>query len=393
MLVQRFDNAQIPSERVSIGGGGIRFGAQLTRSGVFEYTRADGTKVREYRPPDEVERADALASIEDIPVTVGHPPAGVSPDNFQRVAVGHVRNASRRDGKGVVIGGSVVVHRKDAVEGVKARKLVETSMGYGCRLDATPGVTSEGESYDVVQRDMTYNHLALLRAGAARLGTRVDSSEPDAGGFVMRLDSNGDQLAPDDSHGTSDDFTDTKAPIMKVTIKKDGKDHEVESGSPEHVAYLSARADAAEARLAAVSQEVETFKADAAERARATLETTARGVLGKSKDGKERKFDGKSDREVKAEVIAKRLPAIKLDGKDDAYVDHMFDAALAVSPSAPAAPKRGSQALVNAFSTSGARGDAADDDEDEDDKGKSKPAFLKKAEEMKAKKDSLHERS
>jgi hypothetical protein len=375
VLVQRFDTAKIPTRRDSLGSGGLRFTAELTRSGVFEYTRADGSKVREYRPPDEVAKADALASLEDLPVTIGHPPFGVSPESYQKVAVGHMRGAAARsDARGngnVTIGGSVIVHRRDAVDGVSKGKLVETSMGYGCRIDATPGVTPDGEPFDVVQRDMVYNHGALLRRGEARLGTRVDSGEAITADYELRLDANGNQLAPANESGTLDVLP--EKPIMKVTIKIDGKDKEVESGSPEHVSYLEAKADAAAARADAVDAELATFRADAAKAARAKLEATASDVLGK----KDAKFDGKSDREVKAAVIAKRLPTIKLDGKDDAYVDHMFDAALAVV----AAPKKSgtpSRELAAAFS---AKTDAADpkDKASDDDGDEDEPAFMKKA--------------
>ena len=44
--------------------------------------------------------------------------------------------------------------------------------------------------------------------------------------------------------------------------------------------------------------------------------------------GADAKFDGKDERAIKSEVIAKVKPAIKLDGKSDDYVSAMFDACL-----------------------------------------------------------------
>ena len=53
-------------ERVRLPSGGLRLSGELTKSGVFEYTDANGQVVREYRPPEEVSKADSLASIEDL---------------------------------------------------------------------------------------------------------------------------------------------------------------------------------------------------------------------------------------------------------------------------------------------------------------------------------------
>lgn len=167
-----------------------------------------------------------------------------------------------------------------------------------------------------------------------------------------------------------------------IKIKRDGKDVEVAKGSDEHVAHLEAERDAAAARADANDAELAKFREDAAKAERVALESRASAVL-----GKDAKFDGKTDREVKEAVVAKRLPAIKCDGKDDAYVAGLFEAACE-APAPSAKPKAGSQAVVNALATAG-RGDAADDaDKEKEDE----EAFAKKAEENKKKADSAWER-
>jgi hypothetical protein len=333
---------------------------------VFEYHDAAGKVVREYRPPEEVAKADSLATIDDLPVTIMHPPMGtVNGETFSRISVGHVRSP-KVDGE--VVRGVIVVGRKDAREGVQAGKYAETSMGYTCRQDMTPGVTPDGQTYDAVQRDIEYNHVAILPPGQARLGTRLDSAEAP----VLRLDSAGHQVAPGQSESE---------PNTMIKIKRDGKDVELVAGSPEHIAHLEAERDTAAARADANDAELAKFREDAAKAERAALETRAATVL-----GKDAKHDGKSDRQVKEAVIAKRLPAIKCDGKDDAYVDGVFEAALA-APSPVAKPKAGSQAVVNALATAG-RGDAADPDAASEDE----EAFAKKAAEDKKKADSAWER-
>lgn len=370
--VFRFDR-QTQSERTRLPHGAIRLTGELTKSGVFEYTDASGQKIREYRPPEEVSKSDSLATIEDAPVTIGHPPLGVTAESFGKLAAGHARGAAAQtDARGaVMVRGSLVAARKDAVEGLNSGKLTETSMGYSCRVDATPGVTPDGQAYDRVQRDIVYNHVALLPAGHARLGTRLDG----AADIVPRLDAAGNQI-PD---------TQEELNPMKVTIKKDGKDLEVESGSPEHVSYLQATADAAMARADAAELELVKFREDAAKAERAKLEATAASVL-----GKEFKADGQTDRQVREAVIAKRLPAVKCDGKDDVYVGAMFDAAMAVTPApAPKTPVK-PNALVKALASAGRKDAAKDGGESGEDDEESEP--FKKAADMKKKADSAWER-
>src|SRR5262245_19653968 len=98
--------------------GAIRIPASLTRSGVFMYHTADGRVIREYRPPEEVAKADALRTIEDMPVTIGHPPGGVSPSTFAALSVGHVRGDTvKTDASAgpLDVTAKLVIARKDAI--------------------------------------------------------------------------------------------------------------------------------------------------------------------------------------------------------------------------------------------------------------------------------------
>ncbi len=344
--VFRFDRAPI-AERVRLPGtGGLRLTGELTRTGVFAYTDAAGKVVREYRPPEEVAKADSLATIEDVPVTIGHPPTHtVTGDSFSAFAVGHARTPSEAGG---VVRGTLVATRKDAVKGLDEGKLVETSMGYTCRQDMTPGVTPSGEAYDAVQRDIVYNHVALLRAGHARLGTRLDSTDAP----VLRLDAAGNQIhtdefpPPKDEPDADDDETKAKkakAKAMKAKYgdsmtKVDGK--EFEPGSPEHIAALETFVAKESARADAASAEVTRRDEAQAKAARAALETAAVSVLGKD-------FvpAGQTDRQIKEAVIAKRGDSKLLSAdRADAYVDALFDAAMAKSPAA-----KGPNQIVAAF--------------------------------------------
>ena len=149
--------------------GGLRIPAALTRAGVFEYKRADGSVSRELRHPDDVFHADALASLDSAPLTIGHV-GQVDPNNWGSVAVGHVVGSPKKEGDFLVADAQIM--RGDAIRQVEAGDLKELSCGYSVDLDPTPGEW-QGQQYDARQTGMHYNHVALLPEGAGRAGPDV----------------------------------------------------------------------------------------------------------------------------------------------------------------------------------------------------------------------------
>lgn len=174
-VLERFDFARASrltnARRTSAGG--VRVRAAISRAGVLVYE--DGT--RELLPPEELTRADALASLRDAPVTIGHPPAEfyggsamVTPQSYRELSVGHVSGAPIIEGDHVLA--ELVVMDAGAIARIDAGELVEISAGYRLRLEPTPGVF-RGERYDAIQRQRVYNHLALLPPGGGRAGPTV----------------------------------------------------------------------------------------------------------------------------------------------------------------------------------------------------------------------------
>ena len=167
--------------------GGLRIPAALTRAGIFEYKRADGSVSRELRHPEDVFDAKAMASLDCAPLTIGHV-GQVTPDNWGSVAVGHVVGTPRKDGN--FVAADTQVMRGDAVRQVTDGGLRELSCGYSVELDPTPGEW-QGQHYDARQREISYNHVALLPEGAGRAGPdvrlRVDAKDGITD-IAMRLD-------------------------------------------------------------------------------------------------------------------------------------------------------------------------------------------------------------
>ncbi len=301
--------------------GGIRCPAHLTRTGIFVYTRADGSTVRELRHPDEVFSADSIATLSGAPVTDLHPSTPVRPSTWKTTAVGHVGEDVRADGS--FVSARLMIQDADAIAGIERGERKELSCGYSCRLDHTPG-EYEGERYDAIQRSIRYNHVALGPENWGRAGNDV----------ALRLDNKGNQITA----GSPSEPKTEGEPMQKYTI--DGVTYD--TGSPEFIQAITqrdkridgeiAKLDAVTAERDALSKERDdAIKAleeanapgrlDSLVAARVTLIENARRLL-----GNEAKIDGKSDREIMIESIKHNDDAFDADGKSDDYVIAYFDA-------------------------------------------------------------------
>lgn len=338
-LVIRYDRTgALDSDRVErTPQGGIRAPGRFTRTGVLDYQLPDGTTRREYRPPEEVFRPESMKSLIDAPVTHLHPPEGrVTAENYQRLSKGHVStDIASEDDK--YLGGTCVVQDAAVVGLVENKDLGEFSAGYECRLDMTPGVSPEGEPYDAVQRDIKYNHVALLPRGHGRAGT--DCS--------LRLDSNGhstDVVVPDNTtEKTHMELTPEELAALKALITvapalvklteaptAESLDKSAEAQKP---------AAAAPAPVPAAPQAAPEQKVDAKEEAKkeaAAREANERLVNDSVEIryqaglvlGKEYPFAGKSNRQVMTDVIAHVDSKYSVADKSDEAVRAVFDMAI-----------------------------------------------------------------
>ncbi len=294
--------------------GFLRADATPTRCGVFTYRLGDGSIRKELRHPDEVFKADSLATLQNAPLTDNHPQGAVTADNAQSLSRGYVCDAAQAEGDHVRT--AILITDSAQIKRAKSGKR-ELSCGYNCDHDETPG-EYEGERYDAIQRNIVYNHVALVDAGRAGPSARLHLDAADAV-----------QTQPPES--------------MKITI--DGIDFEVsepcaqafgkyDTAQKTAASGLQARADSAEAELqkaqAAVQVATDPAKIEAA--------VTERLALVQVADKAGVKCAGLSPNEIKRAVVAKYNPSLKLDGKDETYVATAFEYAITATPAAPAAP-------------------------------------------------------
>ena len=132
---------------------------------------ADADKViRVYRPEKEVFSDSAIHSYTHLPVTLDHPPESVTPDTWKKYAVGETGDEVLRDGGSI----RVPMMLRDAAA-IKSYKegTNQLSVGYECDLDWTAGKTTDGDSYDAVQRGIKANHLAVVAAARGGSALRI----------------------------------------------------------------------------------------------------------------------------------------------------------------------------------------------------------------------------
>lgn len=177
-ISRRWDRAEL-SKPEKTPEGFLRADAHITRAGVFEYRRFDGSVVREWRPPQEVFDAKSLASFALVPLTLGHPPDNLTPSTVRDHYVGSV-GEPKRDGNHARAQMLVTDPRAiAAIEGGRNK----VSCGYTANVIERRGrVVMDGveHEFDAVQTEIRGNHIAIAvdrpRAGdTAQI--RIDASD------------------------------------------------------------------------------------------------------------------------------------------------------------------------------------------------------------------------
>lgn len=339
---QRFDISGVRSKPRKTPQGFIRMKANLTRTGVLTYVRQDGTIVKELRHPDEVFKADSLSTLEDAPVTDLHPSSMVDATNVRGFQRGIVRTA-RRDGR--FIAGEVLIQDDALIQAVERGDRKELSPGYTCRIDPTPG-EFEGVRYDCIQRDITYNHVAVGPGGWGRSGPEValrsDSKDGDVESLPYAIQAREDgNLAPEGPKQEGDE--------MSGVVRIDGIEYKVDESAEPHINKelgalqgkiegLSKQVEELQGKLDGVTAQRDELKekldaetsAEALQAkiaARVALETASRKVL-----GDEEKFDSLSDHELRCKVVSHGRE-LNLDGKSEEYVLGMFESVVEIAKS------------------------------------------------------------
>lgn len=283
------------------------------------------------------------------PVTNLHPAEGkVTAENWRKRAVGHTSETVRRDGDKIV--GDIYVQDSYTIDLIEKNERREVSCGYLCRLDMTPGVTPSGERYDAIQRDIRYNHVALVPKG--RAGSEVS----------LRLDSEGNQCAESAEVETTMDrvfevISGTRYEVGTEAHAKAAQDRDAklrqDAERLDSVSKLEGRVAALEAENAKLRQDAAELPKRIAEGVKARIALMRQAA----KAGVEVREDA-SDDDIRRAVIGKVLPGVSLEGKDGPFVEGVYQSALA------ALGKRSSAGAVRQDAIDAVRGSEREERED-----------------------------
>lgn len=374
-MEQRFDSIPL-GETYFTPEGYLIDNPILTRVGIFEYHNPDGTIRRELRLPEEVFAAESLASYKGKPVILTHEAGLVDVDNVQQEHIGTILSEGIQDGDNVRA--QIVIH--------DAESLSYGLRGYTQTPDETPGVWN-GQPYDAIQRNIQINHLALVEKARAGEQARLNIDGEEKGGKQMAKVRK-DGLTPEeiarlveeykqrqaqrteeakaanptaDEDNNPDEQTTDEDEADPVKEVKDRRDRRDASGDCEtmdeasgviaqqdediqklldFIAQLQAKIDFDEASAeeeAKTDSEGETAEANADEEEPQenplnmdSIDAYVNQKIELIRLGDKLNLDGietMKPMDAKKAIIKKVHPNIRLDGKDTAYINAMFDIA------------------------------------------------------------------
>jgi hypothetical protein len=174
--VRRFDLGEIHSIEKTPQGF-LKVPGYATRTGVFTYVDAGGKVRRELRHPDDVFDPESLATLKNAPVTLEHPPIMLTPENVKQYMKGYTTDRVEVDRD--MVATDLIIAVEDAIRAVETHGMRELSSGYTADLEEVPGVYN-GTQYDVRQRNIKYNHLAIVKKGRAGPEARLRMDSADA---------------------------------------------------------------------------------------------------------------------------------------------------------------------------------------------------------------------
>jgi len=322
--VRRFDTGKLDSlERTPQGF--LKAPLYATRTGVFKYRTPKGDTIGELRLAEEVFKPESMATLASVPVTLRHPPDLVSPSNFPKYGKGYLLESVSQDGD--KIAATAIIADEQAIKAVE-EGMREVSCGYTADLEPAEGIF-EGEPYQFIQRNIRYNHLAIVDRGRAgpEVALRLDSDDnqvftEDSTMQKVMLSGKEFEVSPElaaalQAHMSQmEDGYKAKMSDMEVKMKDMAPKADMEKKHEE----MQAKMDQLESELSKAKERKDSAPADVRELVKARLAAEKVAItLGVEK------ADELSDVELKKASILKDSPKASLEGKTETYISARFD--------------------------------------------------------------------
>ena len=337
--------------------------AIVTSVGVFTYLNADGSTRRELRLPQEVFSEDSLNSMKLKPLTNDHPSELLTSGNAKTYQVGTLGSdpSSWIDGYGTVhpeeqgrgyssgsdgfhVSISMTITDASAIQDVALGKTA-LSMGYDCEIEeASAGATWCGVAYDCIQRNIRYNHCAIVDIARAGDAARIRMDRADAIQIQQKTESKQEINSKKEINRMKKVTIDgIEYEGEDLLVMKFIDDHNKLEAAGKALDEMKKELDEKEKKLSALEAEKDANK-DRADKAEKSLKEAKEQALDNKRldeavnariallDAASRAEvevkDGMTDLEIKKAVITSLYPTAKLDGKDDVYICARFDAVL-----------------------------------------------------------------
>ena len=317
--------------------GWLMADAVIAKVGVID--RSDIEKGRkEFVSEDELFKQDSLNTLQGMDIEQHH-----GSNYLGGVYIGPARKETNKDG--IFLVAPVAIKNKQMIQDVLNNRTSEVSPEYETGSDVPTRGKFDGIDYNYLQKDRIYRKITLVRNGTARGGRNVR----------IKLDSTDGQErylnyieSPEEGKNTKNDSKKQEMVKMKfgkfdIDVPKDqeklgelyieGVTTEINTAKQD-AADWKTKYDGLEAEVKPIKEKItkfdsEDYKKQIIQEAkdRVKLENEASGIL--TEEGKEAvKFDGKTDTEIRKEVLVKFDSTIKFDGLTDDEIKGEYNATL-----------------------------------------------------------------
>lgn len=355
----------------------------LTRVGIFEYKNPDGSIRRELRLPEEVFAPESLASYKGKPVILTHEAGMIDSDNVQQEQIGTILSEGTQDGDNVRA--QIIIHDARKLD----YGLRELSLGYSLDLEEVPGewqgqpydaiqrnirvnhlaLVEKARAGDSARLNIDGEDTQQNQKGGNTMSKRKDGLTPEEIAQLVeeykkrkeqRMLNNqpaADAEGEEDTPENQDEGEETAAdPVQEVKENRDRRDAAGDCETMDEANGMIAQQDAdIQKLLDFIAQLQAKIDFDEASESETKAENNAdeEGAEGASQEEKKEEsvnmdsidayvsqkielirlgdklhmdgIDAMKPMDAKKAIIKKVNPNIRLDGKDKAYIDAMYD--------------------------------------------------------------------
>ena len=127
------------------------------------------SSIRMYVPIDEIAAQSALRSLEGMPIVAGDH-TWMTPELVSDYSMGNVSGVPWIENDRLIC--NLLVTNPDAIAAIENGKIGEISGAYRAETEFSPG-TFNNEAFDAVQKNILWNHIAVIPKGHGRGGAEV----------------------------------------------------------------------------------------------------------------------------------------------------------------------------------------------------------------------------